>query len=151
MIEVVASVPVLAGYEVVPFLPLSPVACTAEPMNTFPVLDSISSGSIMLAQNAPAPPFGGMGILPFIVLIGMVFYFMVLRPENVKRADQERMRNDLKKNDRIVTIGGIHGTVVNAPAEGDEVTIKLDENSPTRMRISRAAIQTVLTNKDNSN
>ena len=113
-------------------------------------LESIFARAIMLAQGAGAAPFGGMGILPFIVIIGMVFYLMVLRPENQKRAEQDKMRNELKKNDRIVTIGGIHGTVVNAPAEGDEVTIKLDENSPTRMRISRAAIQTVLTNKESS-
>lgn len=105
----------------------------------------------MLAQNPPAGgPFGGMGIFPFIVLIAIVFYFMVLRPENQKRADQDRMRKELKKNDRILTIGGIYGTVVNAPAEGDEITIKLDENSPTRMRITRSAIQTVLTNKESS-
>ncbi len=108
----------------------------------------MSTGLILLAQNQPATPFGGMGILPFIAIIGMVFYFMVLRPENQKRSDQDKMRNELKKNDRIVTIGGIHGTVVNAPPEGDEVTIKLDESSPTRMRISRAAVQTIVTNKE---
>lgn len=118
-------------------------------VNPFFALESIFGGAILLAQNAPGP-FGGLGILPFIAIIGMVFYFMVLRPENQKRANQDRMRKDLKKNDRIVTIGGIHGTVVNAPSEGDEITIKLDENSPTRMRISRAAIQTVLTNKESS-
>ena len=107
------------------------------------------AGPILLAQNAPpATPFGGLGILPFIAIIGLVFYFMVLRPENQKRSDQNRMRTELKKNDRIVTIGGIHGTVVSAPADGDEITIKLDENSPTRMRITRAAVQTVITNKD---
>ena len=98
--------------------------------------------------NTPTNPFGG-GMIPFLVVIGVVFYFMVLRPENQKRSEQDKMRKDLKKNDRIVTIGGIHGTVVSAPAEGDEVTIKLDENSPTRMRISRAAVQTVVTNKEN--
>lgn len=115
------------------------------------MLESILSGPILLAQNPPAAsPFGGMGILPFIVIIGMVFYFMVLRPENRKRSEQDRVRNELKKNDRIVTIGGIHGTVVNAPADGDEITIKLDENSPTRMRITRAAVQTVITNKESS-
>ena len=119
------------------------------------MLESILSGPILLAQNpppaaTPASPFSGMGILPFIAIIGMVFYFMVLRPENRKRAEQDRVRNDLKKNDRIVTIGGIHGTVVNAPADGDEITIKLDENSPTRMRITRAAVQTVITNKESS-
>lgn len=104
---------------------------------------------MLLAQDA-ATPFGGMGILPFIVIIGMVFYFMVLRPENQKRSEQDQMRTDLKKNDRIVTIGGIHGTIVSTSTESDEVTIKLDENSPTRMRISRSAVQTIVTNKDSS-
>ena len=131
-------------------LPLSQLSATNVYLHPILVLESNFAWSILIAQNPPATPFGGMGIVPFIVIIGAVFYFMVLRPENRKRAEQDRMRKELKKNDRIVTIGGIHGTVVNAPQEGDEVTIKLDENSPTRMRISRAAVQTVMTNKESS-
>ncbi len=40
------------------------------------------------------------------------------------------MKSTLKKNDRIITIGGIHGTVVAAPADSNVVTIRIDENGP---------------------
>ena len=87
-------------------------------------------------------------ILPFMLMIGALFYFMVLRPENKRRSEHDKMRQDLKKNDRVLTIGGIYGTVVNAHQESDEVTIKVDESSNTKLRITRTAIQTVLTNKE---
>ena len=51
-------------------------------------------------------------------------------------------------NDRVVTIGGIHGTIVSTSSDSDDVTIKVDENSNTRIRITRTAIQTVLNQKD---
>lgn len=92
--------------------------------------------------------FGDLGILPLIVMIGMLFYFMVLRPETQRRSAQEKMHKELKKNDRIVTIGGIHGTVVTAPTDSDDITIKVDENTNTRLRITRSAVQTVVNPKD---
>ena len=92
--------------------------------------------------------FENLGIMPLIIMIGMLFYFMVLRPETRRRSDQEKMHKGLKKNDRVITIGGIHGTVVSAPTESDEITIKVDENTNTRIRITRSAVQTVLNQKD---
>jgi preprotein translocase subunit YajC len=54
------------------------------------------------------------------------------------------MRANLKKNDRIVTVGGIIGTVINAPKDSDEISIRIDESSNTRMRILRSAVNRVL-------
>lgn len=95
----------------------------------------------IFGQGGAQPGGGGPTFLIFLMVIGVVFYFMVLMPGNKERNERDDMRKNLKKNDRIVTIGGICGTVVNAPSDGDEVTIKLDENSPTRMRILRSAVQ----------
>jgi len=119
-------------------------------LRPFPAFESLLANSILLAQGegAPANPLGGSTFLVFIALVGLAFYFTVLLPGNKEKAERDKVRNELKKNDRIVTIGGIHGTVVSAPADGDEITIKLDENSPTRMRITRSAVQTVITTKD---
>ena len=86
-----------------------------------------------------------MGLMfPFLV-IGLLFYFLMIRPEKRKRADVARMQDELKKNDRIVTIGGIMGVVVNTQKDSNEVTIRVDDNNNTRMRILRSAISRVVT------
>jgi len=88
---------------------------------------------------------GLMGLMfPFLV-IGLLFYFLMIRPEKRKRADVARMQDELKKNDRIVTIGGIMGVVVNTQKDSNEVTIRVDDNNNTRMRILRSAISRVVT------
>ena len=56
----------------------------------------------------------------------------------------DRDAQNLKKNDRVVTIGGIYGTVVNVQKDLDEVTIKVDENTNTKLRMQRAAIARVI-------
>lgn len=111
---------------------------------------------LILAQNA-APPGGKAGgnpglqsILPFAPLIFLVllFYMMILRPEQRKRARHRDLLNQLKKNDRIVTIGGIVGKITNLHEGGNEVTIVTDENTNTKLRILRSAISQVLLDKD---
>jgi preprotein translocase subunit YajC len=83
---------------------------------------------------------------PFLI-IGLLFYFLMIRPEKRKRAEVARMQDELKKNDRIVTIGGIMGVVVNTHKETNEVTIRVDDNNNTRIRILRSAISRVLTDE----
>ncbi len=106
------------------------------------------SGMWLLAQKG-APPAGGLQQLlsgPWVplIMVMVLFYLLMIRPERRKRAELTRMRDELKKNDRIVTIGGIFGTVVNASKGSDEVTIKVDESNNTRLRIQRGAIAHVL-------
>ena len=61
-----------------------------------------------------ANPSGGLlgMLLPLVLVIG-VFYFMLIRPENKRKKEAEEMRSSLKEGDKITTIGGICGTVVN--------------------------------------
>jgi preprotein translocase subunit YajC len=54
------------------------------------------------------------------------------------------MQESLKKNDRVVTIGGILGVVVNTQAGSDKVTIRIDESNGTRMEVLRSAISRVV-------
>ena len=57
---------------------------------------------------------GGMGsTVLMLVMMLAVFYFMLIRPENKRKKEAEQMRNSVKTGDKIVTIGGITGTVVN--------------------------------------
>lgn len=79
-----------------------------------------------------------------IVMIGILFYVLMVLPEKKKRAAIGRMQEELKKNDRVVTIGGILGVVVNAPADSEKVTIRVDESNNTRIEVLRSSISRVL-------
>ncbi|MBN2375932.1 MAG: preprotein translocase subunit YajC [Sedimentisphaerales bacterium] len=82
----------------------------------------------------------------FLLLIGgmfVVMYFFMIRPQKKRQKQQQEMQTSLQKNTRIRTIGGIIGTVVDV--RDDEVVIKIDEASNTKMRITRGAVGKVLT------
>jgi preprotein translocase subunit YajC len=114
-------------------------------LELFPALDLA-----LLAQAKQGDANGGgllqslisMPILPFI-LIGIVFYLMLMRPEQKKRKQQEQLLATLKKNDRVITIGGIAGTVVNAAPGSTFVTLRVDDTNNTRLRVLRSAISRV--------
>ena len=82
-----------------------------------------------------------------IVMIGVLFYVLMVLPEKKKRNEIGRMQEGLKKNDRVVTIGGILGVVVNAPSGSDKVTIRVDETNNTRIDVLRSSISRVLSDE----
>ena len=80
---------------------------------------------------------------PFIV-IGVLFYFLLIRPERRKRTEVSQMLDNLKKNDHVVTIGGIYGVVINAQKGSEDVTIRVDDGNNTKLRVLRTAISRVV-------
>lgn len=106
----------------------------------------------LLAQSAPAasqPVTTGSGggsifsspLVPLVLMI-VVFWFIMSRGRGKERKKYEQMLNALKRNDRVQTIGGIIGTVVEV--RDDEVIIKIDESTNTKMRFVRSAIKGVV-------
>ncbi len=81
-------------------------------------------------------------VLPFILIIA-IFYFFIIRPQNKKQKETEKMINALKKGDKVVTIGGIHGVV--SSTKEKTVIVKVDDN--TKLEFNRSAIATVVTDK----
>jgi preprotein translocase subunit YajC len=104
----------------------------------------------LLAQEAPkAPPAGepGGGIIQLLIPVFAavaLYYFMILRPERRKQQTVQNRLESLKKNDRVVTIGGIYGVVVNVNRESDEVTLKIDEATNAKMRVTIGAVQRII-------
>ncbi len=101
--------------------------------------------SLMLAEDAaPAPQTPSIWplLVPF-ALIFLMYQLMIARPQRRQQAQRDDMLKQLKKNDPVVTIGGILGTVVNLSEDGSEVTVKVDDN--TRLRFRRDAIREVVT------
>ena len=91
-----------------------------------------------------APGIGGPGpmvtILPFI-LIFVIMYFMVIRPQQKKGKEHQEMLNKLKKNDEVMTSGGIYGKVVDLK----ETVVTLEVAPNVRIRVHRPQISAVLT------
>ncbi len=85
---------------------------------------------------------GGGGLTSTIIMIalmGLVFYFLLIRPQSKRQKEQKRMIESVEKGDSIVTIGGIRGTV---HAVKDE-TIILNVGGTTKLEFSRTAISQV--------
>lgn len=77
--------------------------------------------------------------IAMLVLLILVFYFMVIRPENKRKKAAEELRNGLKKGDKITTIGGIVGTIVQV--NDDTIVIETSDDR-VRMELTKWAVST---------
>ena len=107
---------------------------------------ALSTAWLLFAADA-APGNSYSQLMP-IVTISIIFFlyiFIVQRP-NMRREQDARnaMRQNLKKNDRILTAGGIYGVVTNVQLDADEVTIRVDDATGAKLRITFGSIQRVL-------
>ncbi len=100
-------------------------------------------------QGSAGGGSGGMlSILPF-VLIMLILYFLMIRPQAKRQKEKRTMMEALKKGDRIVTIGGVHGTVVGLKNQGKIVVIKVDKNTNlTVVKSSIAGLAESVTEED---
>lgn len=96
------------------------------------------------ADNAVEPsPWGGL--LPPMIMIAVFYYFMLLRPRAAEDRKRKEILDGLKKNDKVVTAGGIIGTVAQVSNDGQEVTLKVDDS--TRIKFRRSSVSSVLTDE----
>jgi preprotein translocase subunit YajC len=87
---------------------------------------------------------GGQAIVQFlpIVLIFVVFYFLLIRPQQKKAKEHKTMLSALRRGDRVVTGGGIVGTVARVNANDEEIAVDIAEN--VRVKVLRSTITAVL-------
>lgn len=93
---------------------------------------------MIFLMGPPAGAEGGnplVGLLPWILIFGVIYFFMI-RPQNKKAKDQKAFREAIQKGDRIVTIGGVHGKIV----ETQETTVIIEVEGQVRLKIERSAI-----------
>ncbi len=101
---------------------------------------------LMGAPAGGAAASGPASVAPTLVTFGLVFaifYFLIIRPQNKRQKETKQMLAALKKGDRVVTIGGIRGTVFSL--KDDVVVLKVDDS--TKMQFSRSAISSILDKK----
>jgi len=90
------------------------------------------------AEGAAAPnPI--MTFLPFVAIIA-IFYFLIIRPQSKKQKETQKMLSALKKGDRVVTVGGIHGTI--QTVRESSLILRVDDN--TKIEFSRSAVSSIV-------
>jgi len=108
-------------------------------MNTF-ILPLLMGAQQAVGPNGEAVEPNVLGsLLPFAAII-LIFYFLLIRPQSKKRKETEKMIAALKKGDKIVTIGGLYGTIQSV--KETTVIIKADDN--VKLEFLRSAISSVI-------
>ena len=92
-------------------------------------------------EDAAVQPAGGglLGMLPMLLIMVGVFYFMLIRPENKRKKEAEQLRSSIKNGDKITTIGGIVGTVVDVKSDTFVVETSADQ---VRIEFAKWALST---------
>ena len=93
---------------------------------------------VLLAQEAGAAPSKLAAFLPFIVMFA-VFYFLLIRPQQQQQKRRQALLDSLKKGDRVITVGGIHGEITDL--KGDVITLRIADK--VEIRLARAGVSIV--------
>ena len=91
----------------------------------------------LLQTSAPAAQGGGLSMWIMLALIFVVMWFFMIRPQRKQQKEMENFRNSLKNGDKVVTIGGIYGTI----AEVKENYVLLEVDKDVKIRVNKQAIQ----------
>ena len=91
----------------------------------------------LLQTAAPAGQGGGLSMWIMLALIFVVMWFFMIRPQRKQQKEMENFRNSLKNGDKVVTIGGIYGTV----CEVKDAYVLLEVDKDVKIRVNKQAIQ----------
>ncbi|MGZ9584763.1 preprotein translocase subunit YajC [Paenibacillus marinisediminis] len=102
---------------------------------------------MFLAQAGTPAPTGNIFtmLLPFVLMIA-VFYFLLIRPQQKKQKQRNAMLSAIKKGDKVITIGGLHGTIL----ELTEDTVILRVNDVTKLTFDRSSISHVTSSEEST-
>jgi preprotein translocase subunit YajC len=108
--------------------------------------------STAFAQGTQPAQRGTSDLLIMFLLIAAVFYFFIIRPQQKKQKDAQNMLNSLAKGDKVITIGGIHGTIVSIRKQGEKesgddiVVLRVSES--TKLDMLRSSIARVVSREN---
>ena len=98
---------------------------------------------IVPVLQAAAQQGGILGMVLPIALIFVIFYVFIIRPQNKKQKETQKMIDALKKGDKVITIGGIHGVI--SSVKDQTVIVKVDDDA--KIEFTRSAIASVIVDK----
>ena len=105
--------------------------------------------AVVLLQAGPGAPSQGspLGMLLPIGAIFLIFYFLLIRPQQKKQKETENMIRGVQKGDAVVTVGGMHGTVTGATEHILTLEIASLKGERVRVKIDRAKVERVIADK----
>jgi preprotein translocase subunit YajC len=86
---------------------------------------------------------GGSGITSTLIMFGLIFlifYFMIIRPQQKRQKERQKMLDAIKKGDKVITAGGVHGTVVGI----EEKTILVQIADNVKVKVERGSVTSVI-------
>ena len=102
--------------------------------------------TLLIIAMAPPPggSQGGGGFITFLpfVLIFVVFYLLILRPQAKRQKEHQKMLDAIQKGDRIVTTGGIHGVVQRVNEKEGTIVVKVSDDA--RLTFDRGAVARII-------
>jgi len=96
---------------------------------------------LMAAQGNPMMQF-----LPLLIIMFAIMYFLIIRPQKTKEKKRLELISNVRKQDRIVTTGGVHGVVTSV--KENEVLIRVDDAKDVKLKIDKSAITSVTAPRD---
>ncbi len=101
---------------------------------------------LAMATSGQGSQGSPLGFLLPIILIFAIMYLLIFRPQAKKQKEHQLMIKNLQKGDRVVTAGGIFGTIAGIKEKENSVIVKVDEN--VKLEVARASIARVLSKED---
>lgn len=104
----------------------------------------------LFAQDAGAGGGNGLAsLLTFMVPLFAGVYFLILLPQQRQERQRRRMMESIKKNDRVLTVGGVYGVVVSVDAGQDRLSIRVDDEKGVKLTITKSSVaQVIASDKD---
>jgi preprotein translocase subunit YajC len=102
----------------------------------------------LIFAMAPQGGEGGGGLVSTLIMFGaifLIFYFMIIRPQQKRAKEREKLLSNLEKGDKVITNGGIHGIIAGL----EEKTALVQVSDSLKLKIERSSITTVLDKKNN--
>ena len=97
--------------------------------------------AVILQESSGASGFGGLGMFLPLLLIFLVFYLFIIRPQQKREKKRKAMIEAVKRGDKVVTAGGVHGKV----HQVDETSVLLDVDGGVKLRIEKNSLASVKT------
>ncbi len=111
------------------------------------LLMAISVPAAVFAQAGNAPSTSMFGsVLPMMLVMFAIIYFLMIRPEQKKQKQRQKMIGEMKKGDKVLTAGGIYGVV--GSVKGETVTVKIADN--TSVEMTKTSVTSVITKEGSS-